>query len=333
MLQHVEGKSHGSQSSQSRLISNVIFDLDGTLLNTEGIMEDVLKDFLAKYEKQWDGRGQAQRLGKMPLEAAEIIIKDYQLPCTAEEFLAEILPWFEDRQGFNTAVWLVTNLSVSQDSGLLPLIVILRKNLDNLLQKLTITGLLLNIRVCAKWAIEHLFLPDFLLHQGNLPIDWNTPSGACTIGETASGLWVLKLSARHLLSLVEDLKMTSTKVFQALGVLGVSEQSLRAMACKWPKQTELARVKKQLALKRKEKLPDNNKSEVVTSNITYHHKRVRGENKNFPVRPTFLDEGTDVVIYRYGDQRLKMQQAQVGEFDTDLSSDETCRATVDRLKQ
>eukprot|EP01018_Ginkgo_biloba_P017421 Gb_05197 [translate_table: standard] len=98
MLQHVEAESHGSQLSQSRLISNVIFDLDGTLLNTETIMEDVLKDLLAKYEKQWDGRGEEKRLGKMPLEAAEIIVEDYQLPCTAKEFLAEILPWFEDRQ-------------------------------------------------------------------------------------------------------------------------------------------------------------------------------------------------------------------------------------------
>eukprot|EP01018_Ginkgo_biloba_P017417 Gb_14638 [translate_table: standard] len=110
MVQHVEAKPHGSQSLQSRLISNVIFDLDGTLLNTERIMEDVLKDFLAKYEKQWDGRGQEKRLGKKPLEAAEIIVEDYQLPCTAEEFLAEILPWFEDRQGRHRSASTVCHL-------------------------------------------------------------------------------------------------------------------------------------------------------------------------------------------------------------------------------
>eukprot|EP01018_Ginkgo_biloba_P004735 Gb_38742 [translate_table: standard] len=97
MPDNVDAELQGIQSINSRLISTVILDLDGTLIDTESLVEHVLKDFLAKYEKQWDGRGEEKRLGKRPLEAAECIIEDYQLPCTAEEFLAEISPWFEGR--------------------------------------------------------------------------------------------------------------------------------------------------------------------------------------------------------------------------------------------
>lgn len=76
--------------------SHVLLDLDGTLLDTDSVADEVLKEFLAKYGKQWDGRGDEKRLGKSPLEAAALIVEDYQLPCTPQQFMSEIWPSFEN---------------------------------------------------------------------------------------------------------------------------------------------------------------------------------------------------------------------------------------------
>ncbi|EFJ19251.1 hypothetical protein SELMODRAFT_233432 [Selaginella moellendorffii] len=73
-------------------MTNVIFDLDGTLLDTERIVDEVCEEFLlAKYGKQWDRRNLEKRLGKKPLQAVAAIVEDYELPCTPEQFMAEIV--------------------------------------------------------------------------------------------------------------------------------------------------------------------------------------------------------------------------------------------------
>ncbi|XP_058101401.1 bifunctional riboflavin kinase/FMN phosphatase [Magnolia sinica] len=78
-------------------VSHVVLDLDGTLLNTDGIVSEVLKKFLGKYGKQWDGRGVHKIVGKTPLEAATSIVEDYGLPCTTNEFILDISPMFSDQ--------------------------------------------------------------------------------------------------------------------------------------------------------------------------------------------------------------------------------------------
>ncbi|XP_047329254.1 bifunctional riboflavin kinase/FMN phosphatase-like [Impatiens glandulifera] len=77
-----------------KIASCVIFDLDDTLLNTDGIVTEVLKVYLAKYGKNWDGRGALKVVGKTPLEAAAAIVEDYQLPLSTDEFVSEISPMF-----------------------------------------------------------------------------------------------------------------------------------------------------------------------------------------------------------------------------------------------
>lgn len=67
-----------------------------TPLDTENVVDEVLKEFLAKYGKQWDGKGDEKCLSKAPLEAADLIIEDYQLPCTPQKFMFEIWPSFEN---------------------------------------------------------------------------------------------------------------------------------------------------------------------------------------------------------------------------------------------
>ncbi|GKV30920.1 hypothetical protein SLEP1_g39687 [Rubroshorea leprosula] len=85
--------------SPRKLVSSVIFDLNGTLLNTEGAVSDVLKVFLGKYGKEWDRREAQKIVGKTPLEAAAVIVEDYVLPCGKDEFLSEFSPAFSARIG------------------------------------------------------------------------------------------------------------------------------------------------------------------------------------------------------------------------------------------
>ncbi|XP_022927266.1 bifunctional riboflavin kinase/FMN phosphatase isoform X1 [Cucurbita moschata] len=79
------------------VVSGVILDLDGTLLHTDGIVSDVLKSFLDKYGKQWDGREALRITGKTPYESAAVIIEDYELPCTSTELMSQVSPMFEER--------------------------------------------------------------------------------------------------------------------------------------------------------------------------------------------------------------------------------------------
>ncbi|KAE8656550.1 Transducin/WD40 repeat-like superfamily protein isoform 1 [Hibiscus syriacus] len=77
-----------------KLVSCVILDLDGTLLNTDGVVSEVLKGFLPKYGKQWDGREAQKIIGKTPLEAAAAVVEEYGLSCGKDEFLSELYPVF-----------------------------------------------------------------------------------------------------------------------------------------------------------------------------------------------------------------------------------------------
>ncbi|KAK2977115.1 hypothetical protein RJ640_017639 [Escallonia rubra] len=72
----------------------VILDLDGTLLNTDGIVSDVLRVYLNKYGKQWDGKAAYRIVGKTPSEAAAVIVEDFGLPLSTDEFVSEITPMF-----------------------------------------------------------------------------------------------------------------------------------------------------------------------------------------------------------------------------------------------
>ncbi|XP_050368482.1 bifunctional riboflavin kinase/FMN phosphatase isoform X2 [Argentina anserina] len=83
--------------SLKKLVSCVILDLDGTLLHTDGIVSDVLRVYLGKYGKKWDGREAHKVVGKTPLEAATSVVEDYGLSCTSSELLSEINPIFSDQ--------------------------------------------------------------------------------------------------------------------------------------------------------------------------------------------------------------------------------------------
>lgn len=60
-------------------------------------MSDVLKVYLVKHGKQWDGRGAHRIVGKTPAEAAAAIVEDYGLSISVEDLLSEITPMFSDQ--------------------------------------------------------------------------------------------------------------------------------------------------------------------------------------------------------------------------------------------
>uniref|UniRef100_A0A3B6GUK2 Riboflavin kinase n=1 Tax=Triticum aestivum TaxID=4565 RepID=A0A3B6GUK2_WHEAT len=78
-------------------VSAVIFDLDGTLLDTERATRDVLKEFLGTYGKVPDAAKEEKRLGQMHRESTTGIIADYGLPITVEEYSEAIYPLYIKR--------------------------------------------------------------------------------------------------------------------------------------------------------------------------------------------------------------------------------------------
>ncbi|CAK9160569.1 unnamed protein product [Ilex paraguariensis] len=86
-------------NSLRKVVSSVILDLDGTLLNTDGIVSDVLKVYLVKYGKQWEGKTAQRIVGKTPSEAAAAIVEDYELPIPTDTLMSEIYPLFCDQWG------------------------------------------------------------------------------------------------------------------------------------------------------------------------------------------------------------------------------------------
>ncbi|EAY78833.1 hypothetical protein OsI_33938 [Oryza sativa Indica Group] len=81
----------------ARLISHVILDLDGTLLNTDCVVSQVLKPFLVKNGKKWDSKKAHKLVGKTPYEAAAVVLEDYGLPYSTEEFLSMLTPMFNEQ--------------------------------------------------------------------------------------------------------------------------------------------------------------------------------------------------------------------------------------------
>ncbi|KAJ4780857.1 Bifunctional riboflavin kinase/FMN phosphatase [Rhynchospora pubera] len=77
--------------------SAVIFDLDGTLLDTERATRGIMKDFLLRYGKVPDMEKEEKRLGQMHKDSAAAIVRDYELPLTPEEYTEAIMPLYRER--------------------------------------------------------------------------------------------------------------------------------------------------------------------------------------------------------------------------------------------
>ncbi|KAI3823908.1 hypothetical protein L1987_05353 [Smallanthus sonchifolius] len=68
-----------------------------TISMTDGLVSEVLKVNLVKHKKRWDGREVQKIIGRTPIEAAAVIVEDYELPLSKEDLLSEFSPMLSDQ--------------------------------------------------------------------------------------------------------------------------------------------------------------------------------------------------------------------------------------------
>ena len=70
-------------------ITHVIYDMDGLLLDTESLHEQVNSEVAKRYGKTFNTKAKMAIAGRPTLNSAKILIDLLQLPLTAEEYLSE----------------------------------------------------------------------------------------------------------------------------------------------------------------------------------------------------------------------------------------------------
>ncbi|CAG9839856.1 unnamed protein product [Diabrotica balteata] len=72
---------------QFKKVTHVIFDLDGTLIESESIYEKIIDDIAKLYGKRYTEECQHKVLGTREPDTAKIVVQELGLPITPEEFL------------------------------------------------------------------------------------------------------------------------------------------------------------------------------------------------------------------------------------------------------
>jgi HAD superfamily hydrolase (TIGR01509 family) len=78
-------------------IKAVIFDMDGLLLDTEGIYTEVTDTIAKRHGKAFGWEVKQHTIGRGATDFAEYVINALQLPMTADEFLTVRQPMLDDR--------------------------------------------------------------------------------------------------------------------------------------------------------------------------------------------------------------------------------------------
>ncbi|XP_024967148.1 (DL)-glycerol-3-phosphatase 2 [Cynara cardunculus var. scolymus] len=77
--------------SEKKLITHVIFDMDGLLIDTEKFYTEVQEIILSRFNKTFDWSLKAKMMGKKAIEAARVFVEETGISdsLTAEDFLVE----------------------------------------------------------------------------------------------------------------------------------------------------------------------------------------------------------------------------------------------------
>jgi len=86
----VDKDPHGGKKKSYKPVTHVIFDVDGTLLDTVSIYKDVLSKVLKKHDKKWSWELSVKTLGMRREETMAQIIEFYKLPYTPEQLSEEL---------------------------------------------------------------------------------------------------------------------------------------------------------------------------------------------------------------------------------------------------
>lgn len=70
-------------------VSYVIYDMDGLLLDTEGLYTEVTQQIVGRYGKRYDWSIKAHMIGRPALESARYLVAALDLPLTPEQYLDE----------------------------------------------------------------------------------------------------------------------------------------------------------------------------------------------------------------------------------------------------
>jgi len=94
-------------------ISCIIYDMDGLLLDTEGIYTEVTQEIVAEYGKVFDWSIKKKIIGRRSIQAAQIIVESLDLPITPQDYLDSrkdvLLERFKDTQALPGAKALTTH--------------------------------------------------------------------------------------------------------------------------------------------------------------------------------------------------------------------------------
>ena len=119
-------------------IKAVIFDMDGLLLDTEGIYSEVTQIIAARYGRTYGWDIKQQIIGRGARDLAAILIKALELPLTVDEFLLVREPLLSERfpkaQGMPGAEALVRHLQAHK----IPIAVGTSSSRDSLAHKTTL---------------------------------------------------------------------------------------------------------------------------------------------------------------------------------------------------
>jgi HAD superfamily hydrolase (TIGR01509 family) len=71
------------------IITHVIFDMDGVLLDTEVIYYEVTDEILQRYGQRFEFNVRSQMMGRPAMDAVRILVESTRIPMSATEYLAE----------------------------------------------------------------------------------------------------------------------------------------------------------------------------------------------------------------------------------------------------
>jgi len=94
-------------------ISCLIYDMDGLLLDTEGIYTEVTQEIVGEYGKVFDWSIKIKIIGRRSIQAAQIIVESLDLPITPQDYLDSrkdvLLEKFRDTQALPGAKAITTH--------------------------------------------------------------------------------------------------------------------------------------------------------------------------------------------------------------------------------
>jgi len=99
----------------SLIISCLIYDMDGLLLDTEGIYTEVTQQIVGEYGKVFDWSVKEKIIGRRSIQAAKIIVESLDLPISPQDYLDSrkdvLLEKFKDTKALPGAKEMTTHFS------------------------------------------------------------------------------------------------------------------------------------------------------------------------------------------------------------------------------